>query len=83
MVSAGIGITLIPETAIDYKNLIKNSSLIYLPFVEPAPARKVGLMYRATSTRKICFKKLANLIQLITKKEFPNNEKIEVLPVKK
>ena len=83
MVSAGIGITLIPETAIDYKNLIKNSSLTYLPFEDPAPARKVGLMYRSTCTIKICFKKLANLIHFITKKEFPINKKIKVLPVKK
>tara|TARA_B100000700_G_C15047234_1_gene858530 strand:+ start:1975 stop:2916 length:942 start_codon:yes stop_codon:yes gene_type:complete len=81
MVSAGIGITLIPETAIDYKNFIKNTPLVYVPFEEPVPVRRVGLLHRTTSTRKICFQKLASLIQLITKKEFPTKKSVELIPV--
>ena len=82
MVSAGIGITLIPETAIDYKNLIQNSSIKYIPFNEPAPARRVGLLFRETYTRKVCFQKLAVSIQSITQKEFSTKEAVEILPVK-
>mgnify|MGYP001276039473 CR=1 FL=1 len=83
MVSAGIGITLIPQTAIDYKKLIKNSSIKYLPFEEPVPARRVGMLYRATSTRKICFENLAKSIKLITDKEFPIKKSVKIFPVRK
>ena len=82
MVSAGIGITLIPQTAIDYKNLIQNSSIKYIPFSEPGPARRVGLLFRETYTRKVCFQKLAVSIQNITKKELSTKEAVEIIPVK-
>jgi len=82
MVSAGIGITLIPKTAIDYKYLIKNSSIKYIPFAEPAPARRVGLLYRESSTRKICFQKLAATIQGIAKKEIPIKTSVEIFKVR-
>ena len=59
MVSTGIGITLIPQTAIDYNNLIQNSSIKYIPFKNPAPARRVGLLFRKTSNRKVCFQKIS------------------------
>ena len=82
MVSTGIGITLIPQTAIDYNNLIQNASIKYIPFKNPAPARRVGLLFRKTSNRKVCFKKLAASIQSIIQKEFLLEETVEVLPVK-
>ena len=82
MVSTGIGITLIPQTAIDYKNLIQNASIKYIPFKKPAPARRVGLLFRKTSNRKVCFEKLAASIQSIIQREFPIEEDVEVLPVK-
>jgi len=82
MVSTGIGITLIPQTAIDYKNLIQNASIKYIPFKKPAPARRVGLLFRKTSNRKVCFEKLAASIQSIIQKEFPIEEDLEVLPLK-
>jgi len=82
MVSTGIGITLIPQTAIDYNNLIQNASIKYIPFKNPAPARRVGLLFRKTSNRKVCFQKLAASIQSIIQKEFLLKETVEVLPVK-
>ena len=82
MVSTGIGITLIPQTAIDYNNLIQNASIKYIPFKNPAPARRVGLLFRKTSNRKVCFQKLAASIQSIIQKEFLLEETVEVLPVK-
>ena len=82
MVSTGIGITLIPQTAIDYKNLTQNSSIKYIPFKKPAPARSVGLLFRKTSSRKVCFEKIAASIQSIIEKEFSVDEAVEVLSVK-
>ena len=82
MVSAGIGITLIPQTAIDFKNLIQNSSIKYIPFIKPAPARSVGLLFRKTSNRKVCFQNLAGLIQNIMQKEFSIKDTLKIIPVK-
>ena len=81
MVSTGIGITLIPRTAVDYKNLIQNSSIKYIPFRKPAPARRVGLLHRNTTNRKECFEKIAVIIQQIMNKEFSVEDTIDVLPV--
>ena len=82
MVSTGIGITLIPQTAIVFKNLNQNSPIKYIPFSKPAPARSVGLLFRKNSNRKTCFKNLSYLIQKIIQKEFSIKETIEIVPVK-
>ena len=82
MVSTGIGITLIPQTAIGPKNLNQNSSIKYIPFTKPAPARSVGLLFRKTSNRKACFENLAGLIQKIIQKEFSLKENMEIITVK-
>jgi len=82
MVSTGIGITLIPQTAIDQKILTQKSSIKYIPFNKPAPARRVGLLFRKTSNRKVCFEKLAALIKVIIQREFSVDESLEVLEVK-
>ena len=82
MVSTGIGITLIPQTAIEFKNLNQNSSIKYIPFSKPAPARSVGLLFRKTSNRKTCFQNLAGLIQKLIQKEFSIKETMEIIPVK-
>ena len=82
MVSTGIGITLIPQTAIDHKNLIQNASIKYIPFNNPAPARRVGLLFRKTSNRTVCFEKLAASIKIIIQREFSVEESVEVLEVK-
>ena len=82
MVSTGIGITLIPKTAIIFKNLNQNAPIKYIPFSKPAPARSVGLLYRKSSNRKICFKNMAGLIQKIFQKELSNKESLEIIPVK-
>ena len=82
MVSTGIGITLIPQTAIDFKNLNQYSSIKYIPFKSPAPARSIGLLFRKTSNRKVCFQKLATSIQNIIQKDFLIEETFEILPVK-
>lgn len=56
MVSAGSGITLMPELAIrDDKNIT------YIPFANPKPHREIGLVWRKSSVRKDLFKKIADL----------------------
>ena len=82
MVSTGIGITLIPQTAIESKNFNQNSPIKYIPFSKPVPARSVGFLFRKTSNRKTCFQNLACLIQKIIQKEFSNKETVEIIPVK-
>ena len=82
MVSTGIGITLIPQTAIFSKILNQNSPIKYIPFSKPAPARSVGLLFRKNSNRKTCFQNLSNLIQKIIKKKFSIKESMDIIPVK-
>ena len=82
MVSTGIGITLIPQTAIFSKILNQNSPIKYIPFSKPAPARSVGLLFRKNSNRMTCFQNLSELIQKIIQKKFSIEESMEIIPVK-
>ena len=82
MVSTGIGITLIPQTAIFSKILNQNSTIKYIPFSKPAPARSVGFLFRKTSNRKQCFQNIADLIQKIIQTEFSIEESMNIIPVK-
>ena len=82
MVSTGIGITLIPQTAIFSKILNQNSPIKYIPFSKPAPARSVGLLFRKNSNRKTCFQNLSDLIQKIIQKKFSIKQSLEIIPVK-
>ena len=82
MVSTGIGITLIPQTAIFSKILNQNSPVKYIPFSKPAPARSVGLLFRKNSNRMTCFQNLSELIQKIIQKKFSIEESVVIIPVK-
>lgn len=56
MVASGTGITLIPEIAVRKQKDIK-----YIPFKKPSPSRKIGLVWRRTSARTVCFQKIAQI----------------------
>ena len=58
MVAAEVGLTLVPHIAIQ-----KNKNITYIPFSNPVPARKIGLVWRKTSTREACFKKIADIVK--------------------
>jgi LysR family hydrogen peroxide-inducible transcriptional activator len=58
MVRAGTGITLMPHLAVREETGIR-----YLPFAQPAPKRKIGLVWRSTSARKALIAKLSELIR--------------------
>jgi len=60
MVSAGLGVTLLPEIAVPME--MRGRSLSLMRFEEPQPVRKLGLVWRTTSPRKKDFKQLAELV---------------------
>ncbi|MBA59934.1 MAG: DNA-binding transcriptional regulator OxyR [Gammaproteobacteria bacterium] len=51
LVSAGLGITLMPKLAVD-KSGESASNVIYIPFSDQSISRKVGLCWRKSSTRE-------------------------------
>ncbi len=50
MVVAGLGLTLLPETAVE-SPFGSQRGLVIRPFAKPAPTRTVGAVWRKTSTR--------------------------------
>ena len=61
MIASGIGITLIPEIAMQ-----KNDGICYIPFTKPAPVRQIGLVWRKNSPRAPCINAIADFILLNT-----------------
>jgi LysR family hydrogen peroxide-inducible transcriptional activator len=60
MVSAGLGITLLPEICLGVES--RNRDLKLVRFVEPEPSRSLGLAWRRSSPRGEDFKALAALV---------------------
>lgn len=60
MVSAGFGITLLPELAIGVEERGRDITLVR--FVEPEPFRTIGLVWRSTSPRTEDFEELGRLV---------------------
>lgn len=59
MVASGIGITLMPQIALQ-----KNDNIRYIPLKStPAHGRRIALVFRKTSPRKECLLALADLIK--------------------
>jgi LysR family hydrogen peroxide-inducible transcriptional activator len=61
MVSAGNGMTLMPELA-TLLATDRHSQVHYLPFEAPAPSRQIGLIWRKSSPRQQCFEQLTHII---------------------
>jgi LysR family hydrogen peroxide-inducible transcriptional activator len=59
MVSANIGITLMPELAVEDDS----KSIRYLPFDGDPPHRVIGIAWRATSTREALLARLAEVLE--------------------
>jgi LysR family hydrogen peroxide-inducible transcriptional activator len=62
MVGEGMGITLMPELAVPTKQT-KQDAIRYLPFKDPKPSRRVGMLYRNGSYRAETFIEIQKLIQ--------------------
>lgn len=60
MVSAGYGITLLPEMAVGIEE--RGRDLTLVRFVEPEPFRTIGLVWRTTSPRMQDFDELGRLV---------------------
>lgn len=60
MVSAGYGITLLPEMAIGIEERGRDITLVR--FVDPEPSRTIGLVWRSTSPRTSDFEELGRLV---------------------
>ncbi len=61
LVAAGLGMTFLPESAIQVET--RGAQLGVSRFVDPAPGRRVGLVYRRTSTRAEEFAGLAEILR--------------------
>jgi LysR family hydrogen peroxide-inducible transcriptional activator len=66
MVANGLGMTLLPELSLDVES--RHGGIRLMRFVEPEPARVVGLAWRASSPRKPDFAALGGLIAAATKR---------------
>lgn len=59
MVSAGLGITLLPEMSLAMEE--RGRDLTVIRFADPEPSRSIGLVWRASSPRKEDFRELGRL----------------------
>ncbi|HJM06055.1 MAG TPA: DNA-binding transcriptional regulator OxyR [SAR324 cluster bacterium] len=62
MVSAGMGVTLMPYYSV-FPNSGSNPPMTYLQFDAPVPSRKIGLLFRESSQRREGFLSIANTIR--------------------
>lgn len=61
MVEQGLGITLIPEMACE-RELAGADGVVLIPFIEPAPSRRIGLAWRESSSRAGEFQLLGDVL---------------------
>jgi LysR family hydrogen peroxide-inducible transcriptional activator len=61
MVSAGLGITLLPEICVGVEG--RSREIKVIRFVEPEPSRSIGLAWRRSSPRRADFLALASLVE--------------------
>lgn len=61
MVANGLGITLLPQLALD-AGILRGLNLSVLPLAGEAPSRRIGLVWRRTSGRKETFRRLASAL---------------------
>ena len=60
MVANGLGLTLLPELAVDLE--VRRGDITLMRFVDPQPRRTIGLAWRKSSPRKRHFAELGKLI---------------------
>ncbi len=62
MVSEGVGMTLLPELAVP-KIRHDSDTIQYIPFSEPRPSRRIGMLYRQGSYREETYQRMAEVIR--------------------
>jgi LysR family hydrogen peroxide-inducible transcriptional activator len=60
MVAAGVGMTLMPKLSCR-----KNDNVSYIPFQTPAPKRTIGLVWRASTSKKVLLEHIVEQIKSI------------------
>ena len=73
MVASGLGITVLPCSALTPK--YQNKRLVALPFSEPVPARKIGLAWRKGFSRPAVIKVLQDAVQAL---KIPGLDMVEI-----
>jgi len=63
MVAAGIGVTVMPVTALSAMDTRESALIKYVPFCDPVPDRRVVLAWRKTFTRPAAIEALAEAIR--------------------
>ena len=81
MVAGGLGITFLPEIAIN-SELMNSGEIVFLPLDEPGPHRQIGLVWRETYFRKGDLHLLAQQLSELLKQR-RKNVVIEVYKSKK
>ena len=59
-VTGGLGVTLIPQSAVSVETARSQLELAY--FATPRPGRRIGLVFRSSSGREVSYRQLAGLI---------------------
>lgn len=62
MVADGLGVTLVPQMALD-AGILRGLDLPAVPLAGDAPSRRIGLVWRRTSARKETFRRLAAVLR--------------------
>jgi LysR family hydrogen peroxide-inducible transcriptional activator len=61
MAANGIGVTLLPQMAVE-AGIAGNTALVVKPFDQPNITRQIGLMWRKKTPRRVEFRQLGELI---------------------
>jgi LysR family transcriptional regulator, hydrogen peroxide-inducible genes activator len=70
LVSAGLGMTFLPDSAVKVET--RGAQLGVARFADPAPGRRIGLVYRRSSTRVEEFEDLAEILRRAVVKALPS-----------
>lgn len=62
MVGEGMGMTLMPELAVPARRT-KRDAVHYLPFQDPKPSRRIGMLHRKGSYREQAFQKIGEIVR--------------------
>ena len=62
MVGEDMGMTLMPELAVPVTST-KSDPVRYIPFVDPKPSRRIGMLYRKGSYRESAYRAIQDMIK--------------------
>ena len=82
MVANGLGVTLLPQMALD-AGILRGLDLVVRPLAGEAPFRRIGLVFRASSARKETFRRLARALEgFLAETATEEKAKVSAAPVR-